>query len=413
MFYRTGLALLYIIGVGLGATAHENGRTVSKELFSSLEELSRLVDIAYCVSTTGVQEPFQCLSHCAEFPEMELITTWNTGILLSDSCGYIAVSHEAGAERIILAFRGTYSITNTIIDLSAIPQAYVPYTGDEEEEPQGNSQTKCENCTVHAGFLKSWINTRSTILPVLSETKLKYPNYSISLVGHSLGGAVAALAGLEMKLKGMEPTVTTFGEPMIGNEEFAKFLDKNFQLDEHSPNTHSFRRVTHINDPVPLLPLQEWGYAPHAGEIFISKPDLSPNISDIQFCTGDKDSSCISGSEKPKVLPWLSRDGQFSLSSAEKKPCSSGDVGQFGSEGSEFVKQENCGTVSEETETETTWSSSRSSNQKQSPLRARWDWSLIPARYHLWELFHAHRDYFWRIGLCVPGGDPTGFATDW
>jgi hypothetical protein len=41
-----------------------------------------------------------------------------------------------------------------------------------------------------------------------------------------------------------------------------------------------------------------------------------------------------------------------------------------------------------------------------SPLR--WDWSHIPARYRLWELFYAHRDYFWRIGLCVPGGDPTG-----
>ncbi|KAJ5611539.1 hypothetical protein N7528_008644 [Penicillium herquei] len=403
MFYHTvftGLALLYNLGAGLSVTA-QNGKTISKELFSSLEELSRLVDIAYCVSTTGVQEPFQCLSHCTEFPEMELITTWNTGILLSDSCGYIAVSHEAGAERIIVAFRGTYSITNTIIDLSAIPQAYVPYTGDEEPEPEGETAShKCENCTVHAGFLQSWLNTRSTILPVLSETKLKYPNYEISLVGHSLGGAVAALAGLEMKLKGLEPTVTTFGEPMIGNEEFARFLNHNFALDTHSHNTPSFRRVTHINDPVPLLPLSEWGYAPHAGEIFISKPDLSPSVSDIQFCTGDKDRSCISGSE-----PRLSRDAEvlsLSLKEQQQNPCSESEgVGQFGSEGSEFV-QEKCGTSSEE--------SSSSWSQKQAPLRARWDWSFIPARYHLWELFHAHRDYFWRIGLCVPGGDPTGFA---
>lgn len=44
------------------------------ELFTSLEELSRLVDIAYCVGNTGVQEPFQCLSHCAEFPDLELLT---------------------------------------------------------------------------------------------------------------------------------------------------------------------------------------------------------------------------------------------------------------------------------------------------------------------------------------------------
>ena len=47
---------------------------VSWQLFSSLEELSRLVDISYCVSTTGIQEPFQCLSHCSEFPDLELVT---------------------------------------------------------------------------------------------------------------------------------------------------------------------------------------------------------------------------------------------------------------------------------------------------------------------------------------------------
>jgi len=57
----------------LGVTAH-NENHVSRYLFDSLEELSRLVDISYCVGTTGVQQPFQCLSRCAEFPGFELIT---------------------------------------------------------------------------------------------------------------------------------------------------------------------------------------------------------------------------------------------------------------------------------------------------------------------------------------------------
>jgi hypothetical protein len=39
-------------------------------------------------------------------------------------------------------------------------------------------------------------------------------------------------------------------------------------------------------------------------------------------------------------------------------------------------------------------------------------WHLIPSKYRLWELFFAHRDYFWRLGLCVPGGDPTGKISD-
>lgn len=56
------------------ASAQNEPQHVSKEMFDSLEELSRLVDISYCVGTTGVQKPFQCLSHCAEFPNLELVT---------------------------------------------------------------------------------------------------------------------------------------------------------------------------------------------------------------------------------------------------------------------------------------------------------------------------------------------------
>lgn len=98
-----------------------------------------------------------------------------------------------------------------------------------------------------------------------------------------------------------------------------------------------FHRVTHIGDPVPLLPLDEWGYKMHSEEIFIKKSALSPDVSDIQHCIGDADPACIVGSDA----------------------------------------------------TSPGWG--------------------IPSRFKLWQLFFAHRDYFWRLGLCVPGGDPK----DW
>lgn len=56
------------------ATAQTGSNNVSQYLFNSLEELSRLVDISYCVGTTGVQRPFQCLSRCDDFPDFELLT---------------------------------------------------------------------------------------------------------------------------------------------------------------------------------------------------------------------------------------------------------------------------------------------------------------------------------------------------
>lgn len=51
----------------------EKGRQVSKDLFMNLEELSRLVDIAYCVGTTGIYMPFNCAGRCHEFESFELI----------------------------------------------------------------------------------------------------------------------------------------------------------------------------------------------------------------------------------------------------------------------------------------------------------------------------------------------------
>lgn len=69
-----GLTLWCVANFLLGLTTAQNDpKPVSNELFNSLEELSRLVDISYCVGTAGVQKPFQCLSHCAEFPNLELI----------------------------------------------------------------------------------------------------------------------------------------------------------------------------------------------------------------------------------------------------------------------------------------------------------------------------------------------------
>jgi hypothetical protein len=363
-------------------------RTVSADLFTELEELARIVDITYCVGITslGINKPFSCLSRCKDFPKFELITTWNTGPLLSDSCGYIALDH--GKQRVIVAFRGTYSIANTVVDLSTVPQAYVPYPGeggDEEarafldagrefvEGIAGHAKRdvndmeeppKCDNCTVHMGFHASWIHTRPHVLPELEKAKAFFPDYQITLVGHSLGGAVAALAGLDLLARGYDPQITTFGEPRTGNAALAKYVDSRFELNGDVPENDTrlqYRRVTHIDDPVPLLPLSEWGYSMHAGEIFISKPSLSPDIADIIHCKGDNDVNCIARQDSTATMddPALRKRDLI-----------------------ESVKDEI------------------------SDLRTE-PWG-IPSRYKLWQLFFAHRDYFWRLGLCVPGGDPLG-----
>ncbi|KAJ5818312.1 Lipase class 3 [Penicillium riverlandense] len=408
------------------STAHNDPAHDIPRLFNSLEELSRLVDISYCVSTTGIQKPFQCLSRCVEFPNLEL--AWNTGPLLSDSCGYIALSHSPSPPRIVVAFRGTYSIANTIIDLSAYPQSYVPYPEDGSDSDDGKDPTppaRCENCTVHAGFMASWRNTRETVLPAVAAALEQYPDYEVTLVGHSLGGAVAALAGLEMRLKGWDPLVTTFGEPMIGNKDFATFIDHQFgmaskssdQADGGSVVDQRFRRVTHVNDPVPLLPLREWGYTAHAGEIFISKPELSPSVEDLRVCVGNQDPNCIAGADADPAATVLDMLRDINIPIISSSDSSSSSVDCYNSQdpepetGSASEPEFDTGSANQVvlgTRRGHGRDSSAACDEGHALHSRKWDWSFIPARYRLWELFYAHRDYFWRIGLCVPGGDPTG-----
>ncbi|KAK3942736.1 triacylglycerol lipase [Diplogelasinospora grovesii] len=355
-------------------TSSPAGAGVSVPFFASLERMARLVDIAYCVGTTGISPPFSCVSRCKEFPSLHLVQTWNTGMLMSDSCGYIAVDHGDGKEAlawrsepaIIVAFRGTYSITNTVVDLSTIPQEYVPYPAPDDGHG-GEGKHKCTNCTVHMGFLASWRSAREMVLPALKQARAQHPDYPVHLVGHSLGGAAAALAALELRLSlgWKDVMVTTFGEPRVGNKGLVEYIDEAFGLagdkEDGEMEKLPYRRVTHVNDPVPLLPLSEWGFRSHAGEVYISKSDLQPSPNDLRLCRGDNDPECMGGADTDDWLSWI------------------------------------WGRVinGQETEAEV--------QERTIYLRG------FPARLKLWQLFFAHRDYFWRLGLCVPGGDPS----DW
>jgi hypothetical protein len=55
-----------------------NSSLIPQGLFRELEQLARLVDIAYCVGTAGlgIQKPFKCASRCADrdFEGFELVT---------------------------------------------------------------------------------------------------------------------------------------------------------------------------------------------------------------------------------------------------------------------------------------------------------------------------------------------------
>src|SRR5690606_25357498 len=86
------------------------------------------------------------------------------------------------------------------------------------------------------------------------------------------------------------------------------------------------RRVTHVDDPVPLLPMTEWGFSAHADELYIAKASLPPAVKDVLRCEGVDDNECIAGGRMNVFqLFWAHRDYFHRLGVCLPDPRRGGD----------------------------------------------------------------------------------------
>ncbi len=156
------------------------------------------------------------------------------GELKTLSCPlHTQVCHVLGGEEVmVIAFRGT---------------------DDPEDWIQNLNQYhhKSEDGAIHAGFAMCYSTMRTELAALIKEKSPKY----LWITGHSLGGALALVCAYDLeRYHGQRVTgIFTFGQPMVGREQFAV----------HIQNQLGTRFVHFVNgqDLVPRLPI---GYA-HSG----------------------------------------------------------------------------------------------------------------------------------------------------
>ena len=73
---------------------------------------------------------------------------------------------------------------------------------------------------IHSGFLKVYNFFRDELLDKIEEINPK----QIIIAGHSLGGAIATICGLELKISGYNVVVYNFSCPCIGNNVFCELV---------------------------------------------------------------------------------------------------------------------------------------------------------------------------------------------
>lgn len=144
--------------------------------------------------------------------------------------GYIGYTESQ--KTIYIAFQGTDSVKNWVSNLDAVTTSY-PH---------------CDGCTVHKGFYKAEQVVINDIFEQVRSLRNRFPDYSILVTGHSLGGALATLCATDLVSSGVSNVrVFNFGSPRVGNTAFAAYAQ---ELYEHY-------RVTHHKDMVLHVPMHE------------------------------------------------------------------------------------------------------------------------------------------------------------
>lgn len=111
---------------------------------------------------------------------------------------------------------------------------------------------------VHAGFNKTFYSMKPAIQEFVSANVRDKMTGCVHVVGHSLGGALAALSADWIKAEYSLPVkLYTFGSPRVGLEPFSRATTS--RLDK-------IYRCTHGADPVAKVPLWPFSHAPYNGQ---------------------------------------------------------------------------------------------------------------------------------------------------
>jgi hypothetical protein len=124
------------------------------------------------------------------------------------------------------------------------------------------------------------------VLQAVGNLIQQYPSAGVTIVGHSVGGALALLDGALFRML-LNPTtdvkVVTYGMSRVGNQPFASFVDAIL--------AQNVKNIVNMRDPWPVAPAISLGYSQVAGEIHIRRGGQ------WTVCPGDNngDPRCIAG----------------------------------------------------------------------------------------------------------------------
>lgn len=166
---------------------------------------------------------------------------------------YGVIADDPSTMRRLVILRGTLQPNEWIRNLQARLR---PFVRSHLRRPSAGSvrQQVHSGARVHNGFMQIHTSLEMTRvadgarIPLLQGLQDVVAGRDVTFIGHSLGGALATLAGVDAAL--LSPTdanrirIATFASPRVGNEGFARLAEKVGRID----------RVCNLVDLVPAVP---------------------------------------------------------------------------------------------------------------------------------------------------------------
>ena len=128
------------------------------------------------------------------------------------------IVREDSKKHIVLCIRGTLSTRDVLTDLCCTSELFIPISSKESKD---------STASAHNGMYEAAMSVSKHTQSTIESLKLKYPDYEVIIVGHSLGGGTAAVLGtIWLKLfPGLK--VYCYGCPCVGMSYFLPIYVKN------------------------------------------------------------------------------------------------------------------------------------------------------------------------------------------
>ncbi len=152
--------------------------------------------------------------------------------------------------------------------------------------------TPCDlvtGCALHPGFFIGWGEISADVQTALASAVALHGSYAIVVTGHSLGGAIATIAGAYLRNNGYSLDLYTYGSPRVGNLAFVSLVSN--QPGGAYRTTHADDAAAHVLNPTIV------GYRHTSPEYWIDPTDARGTVTpaSVTVCVGYMITTCNEG----------------------------------------------------------------------------------------------------------------------